>query len=152
MPSATAMSCTSCEAKTCSGETSHVFKILPRNGRIAWYSRSRACLAEPPAESPSTRNNSVKLRSCELQSASLPGSAGPLTSFLRTTFFAARKRRWAELIAISANNSAVWTFWLSHKLKASFTTPPINTALWREERRSLVCPANCGSCILREST
>ena len=29
--------------------------ILPRSGRIAWNERSRACLAEPPAESPSTR-------------------------------------------------------------------------------------------------
>ncbi len=27
---------------------------LPRIGRIAWYRRSRPCLAEPPAESPST--------------------------------------------------------------------------------------------------
>ena len=29
--------------------------ILPRRGRMAWKLRSRACLAEPPAESPSTR-------------------------------------------------------------------------------------------------
>jgi hypothetical protein len=28
--------------------------IFPRSGRIAWYVRSRACLADPPAESPST--------------------------------------------------------------------------------------------------
>ena len=30
------------------------FKILPRSGRMAWNLRSRPCLAEPPAESPST--------------------------------------------------------------------------------------------------
>lgn len=41
-----------------------------------------------------------------VQSASLPGSAGPLVSFLRTTFFAARRRRWALEIAISASSSA----------------------------------------------
>ena len=29
---------------------------------MAWNSRSRACLAEPPAESPSTRNSSVRAR------------------------------------------------------------------------------------------
>ena len=29
------------------------FKIFPRSGKIAWVFRSRACLAEPPAESPS---------------------------------------------------------------------------------------------------
>ena len=28
--------------------------ILPLNGKIAWKWRSRPCLAEPPAESPST--------------------------------------------------------------------------------------------------
>ena len=35
------------------------FRILPRSGRIACVSRLRACLAEPPAESPSTRKISV---------------------------------------------------------------------------------------------
>jgi hypothetical protein len=29
-------------------------RILPRSGRTAWLARSRACLALPPAESPST--------------------------------------------------------------------------------------------------
>jgi hypothetical protein len=30
------------------------FSTLPRSGRMAWNLRSRPCLAEPPAESPST--------------------------------------------------------------------------------------------------
>jgi hypothetical protein len=30
------------------------FKIFPLRGRMAWKRRSRPCLAEPPAESPST--------------------------------------------------------------------------------------------------
>ena len=38
------------------------FRILPRSGRIAWVSRSRACLALPPALSPSTRKISVPSR------------------------------------------------------------------------------------------
>jgi hypothetical protein len=84
-PSAMLMSCTSCEASTSAGSTSQVFRILPRSGITAWNSRSRACLAEPPAESPSTRNSSERSGSCWLQSASLPGSAGPLTTRLRTT-------------------------------------------------------------------
>ena len=33
----------------------HFFKILPLSGKIAWNLRSRPCMAEPPAESPSTR-------------------------------------------------------------------------------------------------
>ena len=43
-----------------------VFNTLPRNGKIAWNLRSRPCLAEPPAESPSTRKSSffLALRPC----------------------------------------------------------------------------------------
>ena len=37
------------------------FRILPRNGSMACVARSRACLAEPPAESPSTMNSSAVL-------------------------------------------------------------------------------------------
>src|SRR5437763_918291 len=46
---------------------------LPRSGRIAWLWRLRPCLAEPPALSPSTRNNSESAGSRSWQSASLPG-------------------------------------------------------------------------------
>src|SRR5690606_41119062 len=35
------------------------FSILPRMGNMAWVLRSRACLALPPALSPSTMNSSV---------------------------------------------------------------------------------------------
>ena len=65
------MSCTSCEERTSLESTSQVFRIFPRSGMMAWNSRSRACFAES-AESPSTRNSSVRLRSCAVQSASLP--------------------------------------------------------------------------------
>ena len=41
---------------------------------MAWLSRSRACLAEPPALSPSTMKISVPCLEFMLQSASLPGS------------------------------------------------------------------------------
>ncbi|CSI54113.1 Uncharacterised protein [Vibrio cholerae] len=64
----------------------------------------------------------------------------------------ARIRLCALAIQTSANCSASCGFSLSHKLKASFTTPETNAADWREERRSLVWPANCGSCILIDST
>ena len=70
---ATEMSCTSCEELISPTDTSQVFRILPRNGMMAWVSRSRACLAEPPAESPSTRNSSECFGSWLVQSASLPG-------------------------------------------------------------------------------
>jgi len=53
---------------------------------IAWKDLSLACLAEPPAESPSTRNNSVLFRSSLLQSDNLPGRAGPLNDFFSLRF------------------------------------------------------------------
>ena len=48
--------------------------IFPRIGRIACVLDSRACLAGPAAESPSTMNNSLSEGSFDEQSASLPGS------------------------------------------------------------------------------
>ena len=51
------------------------FRILPRRGRMAWVVRSRACLAEPPAESPSTMNSSVPLADWREQSRQLAGQA-----------------------------------------------------------------------------
>ena len=53
------MSDSSWFARILSADALATFKILPRNGKIAWVSRSRACLAEPPALSPSTRKISV---------------------------------------------------------------------------------------------
>ncbi len=51
-----------------------VFKTFPRNGRIAWNLRSRPCLADPPAESPSTRNNSLRLALRDCAGVNLPES------------------------------------------------------------------------------
>ena len=48
-------------------------RILPRMGSRAWNSESRAILAVPSAESPSTMNSSLR-SSAERQSTSLAGS------------------------------------------------------------------------------
>src|SRR3546814_16800829 len=48
-------------------------RILPRIGRIACVLRSRACLAEPPAESPWPMKLSVPAGPLAGQSASFPG-------------------------------------------------------------------------------
>ncbi len=149
---ATVMSCTSCDDSTSAASTSQVFRILPRSGITAWNSRSRACLAEPPAESPSTRNSSARFGSWLLQSASLPGSAGPATTRLRATFWLARRRVCAFMIASCAMRSPCSGCWLSQSPNWSLTMPETNAAGSREERRSLVWPANCGSRIFIEST
>jgi len=51
---------------------------FPFERRIAWYFLSRPCFAEPPADSPSTTNNSQRAGSRSWQSASFPGK--PLES------------------------------------------------------------------------
>ena len=60
-------------------------RTLPRSGRIAWKRRSRPCLAEPPAESPSTMYSSLRSGSRSWQSASLPGRDSPSSAPLRMT-------------------------------------------------------------------
>jgi len=74
-----------------------VLRIFPRNGRIAWKCRSRPCLAEPPAESPSTMYSSVLEGSRSEQSANLPGKVIDSSADLRMTrsraFLAASRAR-----------------------------------------------------------
>src|SRR3989338_8095730 len=64
--------------------------ILPRSGRTACVRRSRPCLAEPPAESPSTRNSSRYCGSRSEQSASFAASPSSSTPFLRVSSRALR--------------------------------------------------------------
>ena len=61
-------------ASTLSMRLFSTLMIFPRSGRTAWVWRSRPCLAEPPAESPSTMKSSASRGSLTEQSASLPGS------------------------------------------------------------------------------
>ena len=152
MPTATEISWISCEASTCDESTSQEFNILPRSGKIAWKSLLRACLAEPPAESPSTKNNSAWLKSCCRQSANLPGRAGPWWTRFRATCLAWRKRFCARSIARLAMISPWLRCWLSQSANASFTTLLTNAAVCLELNRSLVWPANCGSFILTDNT
>src|SRR5215472_14856897 len=67
------MSDSSWLARILSADALATLRILPRSGRMAWVSRSRACFAEPPALSPSTRKISVPAALPRAQSASLPG-------------------------------------------------------------------------------
>ena len=85
---------------------------LPRIGRIAWKRRSRPCLAEPPAESPSTMNNSVNDGSRSEQSANFPGSPPPVSALLRTVSRALRaaSRARAAVMAFSKTFFAIGGF------------------------------------------
>ena len=76
----------------CPWSAEATLRILPRSGRIAWVLRSRACLALPPAESPSTMNSSEPSAAVLVQSASLPGRRSFFTAVLREISFSARRR------------------------------------------------------------
>ena len=121
--------------------------ILPRSGRIAWNERSRACLAEPPAESPSTRYSSLRAGSLMEQSASLPGSVLPSRRPLRrvrSRALRAALRARAALIVFS-------TIWrpsegFSSRNSASFALTVVSTRVRTSVLPSLllVWPSNCG--------
>ena len=83
VPSAVISAWTSLFLSTRSMRAFSTLRILPRSGRTAWVWRSRPCLAEPPAESPSTMKISAKDGSLTEQSASLPGSGEFSSALLR---------------------------------------------------------------------
>ena len=100
---ATAMSWISLLAKSRSGSVSQVLSSLPRSGSTAWFSLSRPILAEPPAESPSTRNSSLCAVSVLSQSVSLPGSTATPEPLRFSTFWAERWRACAWRMTSSAS-------------------------------------------------
>ena len=84
------MSCWFCASLSRVAEAT--LRILPRSGSTACEARSRACLAEPPAESPSTINSSEPCAEELVQSASLPGRRSLRIAVLRATSFSMRRR------------------------------------------------------------
>ena len=76
VPSAVMSVPISCEPSILSRRARSTFRILPRSGRIAWKLRSRPCLAEPPAESPSTMKSSDLRRVALLAVGELARQAG----------------------------------------------------------------------------
>ena len=60
-----------------------VLMTLPRSGKIAWKRLFLPCFADPPAESPSTKNNSLMVLSFDCAGDNLPDKE---TSFLLFIF------------------------------------------------------------------
>ena len=121
------------------------FKILPRIGKIAWCSRSRPDLAEPPAESPSTMNNSFIVASFEEQSANLPGRfeiSSP--DFLRVTSRArlAAIRALDARIPFSTIFLAICGFSNKKRLKASLNKRFVILTTSEFPSFVFVCPSN----------
>ena len=101
-PSAVISVPTSADDSILSKRARSTFRILPLSGRIACVRRSRPCLAEPPAESPSTMKSSDSAGSFSWQSASLPGrpamSSAPLRRVSSRALRAASRARAASMI------------------------------------------------------
>mmetsp|Transcript_37715 Transcript_37715/g.88243 ORF Transcript_37715/g.88243 Transcript_37715/m.88243 type:complete len:261 (-) Transcript_37715:808-1590(-) len=123
-------------------------RILPRRGSTACVSRARPCLAEPPAESPSTMKISVRAASALEQSASLPGRTDePSTLFLRTSSRAALAASAALAAAVALSKMAPSTFGLRCKYSArcSASTSLTMARTSGLPSRFFVCPSNSAS-------
>ena len=107
---------------------------------MAWVALSRASLAEPPAESPSTKNNSFSRVSSLSQSVSLPGNTATPLPLRFSIFFTERMRACACLMASSAIFLPASIFWLSHNSSGSPDTAATSFKASRLVSFSLVCP------------
>ena len=122
------------------------FRIFPLSGRMAWKRRSRPCLAVPPADSPSTRNNSQRVGSRSEQSASLPGRPPPSSAPLRrvrSRALRAASRARAASMALLMILRATGGFCSKNAPRRSFTKACTMPAI-SELSLPLVCPSNCG--------
>ena len=122
---------------------------------MAWNLRSRPCLAEPPAESPSTKYNSDSAGSFSWQSASLPGKPKPsITPLRRVSSRALRAASRARAASTILPQMILASFGFSSKKffnaspNTSFTTGEISL----ETSLSLVCDENLGSGSFTDNT
>ena len=131
------------------------FNILPLSGRIAWVTLSRPCLAEPPAESPSTMKSSELLGAFSWQSANLPGSDDVSNTFfllVSSLAFLAASLALAASIIFDTNFFASPGVCSSQALNCSeiiFSTTGLTSD---ETNLSFVCDENLGSGTLTDNT
>ena len=122
---------------------------------MAWNLRSRPCLAEPPAESPSTMKISDKAGSRFWQSASFPGSEARSSAPLRRVSSRALR---AASRARAASTTLLMTLRASPGCSSnhsdSFSATILSTTGRTSEdtNLSLVCEEKLGSGTLTEST
>ncbi len=138
----------SAEASILSRRAFSTFRIFPRSGRIACERRSRPCLAEPPAESPSTMKISENAGSFSWQSASLPGSAPESSAPLRRTSsraLRAASRARADSTIFSTIFRPTLGFSSRYEPSLSYTTCWTQVLTSEETSLSLVCEENFGS-------
>ena len=126
-PKAVISVCISLFPKSLSILAFSAFITFPLNGKMAWYLLFLPCLADPPAESPSTIYSSLKEGSFSEQSASFPGNAEmSKTLFLLTSSLAlfAASLACAAFSAFNIIIFAVSGFWLRQKLPRAYRNHP----------------------------
>ena len=129
--------------------------ILPRNGRIACVALFLPCFAEPPAESPSTKNTSESVGSFSEQSASFPGNDHESSApFLRVNSraFRAASRATAAFKHFSITTFALPGFSSKYVCNVDATTLSVIPFTSEFPNFAFVCPSNCGSGTLTEIT
>ena len=117
--------------------------------------RSRPCFAEPPAESPSTTNSSVRAGSLTEQSASLPGSAEFSSADLRrvrSRALRAAARAWAAWTALRMTAFAVFGFSSKNWPRPVLTTEATKPSMPGLPSLVFVWPSNWGSASFAEMT
>ncbi len=127
--------------------------ILPRRGSTACVLRSRPCLAEPPAESPSTTNSSASAGSRTEQSASLPGSVEFSSADLRrvrSRALRAASRARAASTDLRMTLLASDGFSSKNSARPRFTACCTKPSIGGLPSLVLVWPSNCGSWIFTE--
>ena len=135
-------------AQTLSRLVFSTFSILPRRGSTAWFSRQRAILAEPPAESPSTMKSSQSFGMRPEQSASLPGRDRPARAVFRRAISLALL---AAALAFLARTAllmmalAASGFCSRNRVIFVYTRWSITGRALLLPSFCLVCPSNCGS-------
>ncbi len=129
-------------------------RILPRSGSTACVERSRPCLAEPPAESPSTMNSSASDGFLTVQSASLPGRPMPPMADLRVASRALRAaaRAWLAETALRTTAPASCGFSSRNSASLVLTTEATKPSMPGLPSLVFVWPSNCGSVSLTEMT
>ena len=135
--------------------STYVFNILPLNGKTAWFSRFLPCFAEPPAESPSTINNSVPSDFPIWQSANLPGNPVNSKAPFLLTFslaFLATSLATAAWIAFCKIILTILGFWSNHTDNFSFIIDSTINLISEDTNLSFVCDENLGSGILIDKT
>ncbi len=126
-------------------------RIFPRSGRTACVCRSRPCLAEPPAELPSTMKISAKDGSLTEQSASLPGSgefSSALLRRVRSRALRAAERACAAWTALRMIARASPGFSSRNSASLELTTLATKPSMPGLPSLVFVWPSNCGSASL----